>query len=412
MLAPPIPPNETRRLAKLRSYDVLDTLPEESFDRVTRLAAEILEVPIALVSLIDADRQWFKSRVGLDASQTSREISFCGHAIGGDGIFEIQDATKDIRFADNPLVIGGPKIRFYAGAPLHTPDGLKVGTLCAIDAKPRKLTAREHNLLLDLSQIVVDEMELRIALKASMTAAANEIDERNLQNDFISSVTHELRTPLTSIQGSLRLIDAGALGEIPAPLKSALGIASRNSDTLLRLINDLLDFQKLGAGRMEFKFQTVSSGHLLRTTCENIAGLAARKNVLIDNIAEQDATFLGDNERLSQVLANILSNAVKYSPDGAHITATTWHDTHLVHFSITDRGSGIPPEFQDKMFQKFARARGQSSTSGTGLGLAISKVIVEAHGGTIRFDSSSGGTTFKVALPLRQYLADISEASG
>jgi signal transduction histidine kinase len=274
------------------------------------------------------------------------------------------------------------------------------------------LTAREHNLLLDLSQIVVDEMELRIALKASMTAAANEIDERNLQNDFISSVTHELRTPLTSIQGSLRLIDAGALGEIPAPLKSALGIASRNSDTLLRLINDLLDFQKLGAGRMEFKFQTVSSENLLRTTCENIAGLAARKNVLIDIIAEQDATFLGDNERLAQVLANILSNAVKYSPDGAHITATTWHDTRLVHFSITDRGSGIPPEFQDKMFQKFARARGQSSTSGTGLGLAISKVIVEAHGGTIGFDSSSGGTTFKVALPLRQSLADSSGASG
>lgn len=305
MLAPPIPPNEQVRIKKLRSYDVLDTLPEETFDRVTRLAADILDVPIALVSLIDSDRQWFKSKVGLEAEETSREISFCGHAILDDNLFVIEDATKDSRFADNPLVTDGLKIRFYAGAPLQTPDGLNIGTLCAIDDKPRTLDRRQRRLLLDLSHVIVDEMELRVALRESMTTAANEANERAMQNDFVSAVTHELRTPLTSILGSLKLIDAGAFGAVTDPLKQALDIASRNAATLLSLINDLLDFQKFGAGMMEFNFEPVSLEHLVRETCENMAGFAARREVAVDAMVAEDTVFLADSARLTQVISNI-----------------------------------------------------------------------------------------------------------
>jgi signal transduction histidine kinase len=358
------------------------------------------------VSLIDSDRQWFKSKVGLEAEETSREISFCGHAILDDNLFVIEDATKDSRFADNPLVTDGLKIRFYAGAPLQTPDGLNIGTLCAIDDKPRTLDRRQRRLLLDLSHVIVDEMELRVALRESMTTAANEANERAMQNDFVSAVTHELRTPLTSILGSLKLIDAGAFGAVTDPLKQALDIASRNAATLLSLINDLLDFQKFGAGMMEFNFEPVSLEHLVRETCENMAGFAARREVAVDAMVAEDTVFLADSARLTQVISNILSNAVKFSPSGGRVGVLTGRTKTGVTIAITDRGPGIPEEFRVKVFEKFARAKGQATESGTGLGLAISKIIVEAHRGTIWFDTSAQGTTFHIELPLRQSLTE------
>jgi signal transduction histidine kinase len=281
---------------------------------------------------------------------------------------------------------------------------LNIGTLCAIDDKPRTLDQRQRRLLLNLSHVIVDEMELRLALKESMTAVANGANERAMQNDFVSAVTHELRTPLTSIQGSLKLIDAGAFGTVPDPLKQALDIASRNTTTLLSLINDLLDFQKLGAGMMEFNFEPISLERLVHETCENMAGFAARKDVAIDALVEDDAVFLADTARLAQVVSNVLSNAVKFSPNGGRIGVLTKRTNTTVTIAVTDRGPGIPEEFRGKVFEKFARAKGQATGPGTGLGLAISKIIVEAHRGSIRFDTSAQGTTFYIELPLRQSL--------
>jgi diguanylate cyclase (GGDEF)-like protein len=139
---------------------MLDTLPEERFDRITRLAARIFDVPMALVSLVDADRQWFKSRHGLDATETPREISFCGHAILQEDTFVVCDALKDQRFADNPLVVGDPSIRFYAGQPLHGVAGTKVGTLCLIDDKPRDFSEAEQALLAELAAMVDHELSM------------------------------------------------------------------------------------------------------------------------------------------------------------------------------------------------------------------------------------------------------------
>ena len=152
---------EEKRLSKLNSYRVLDTPAEESFDRITRLASRMFNAPIALVSLVDKDRQWFKSKHGISAEETSREIAFCSHAILQEGVFHVQDATQDSRFSENPLVTDDPNIRFYAGAPLTTGGGLNLGTLCIIDNTPRDFSSEDKDALCDLARMVVDELELR-----------------------------------------------------------------------------------------------------------------------------------------------------------------------------------------------------------------------------------------------------------
>jgi GAF domain-containing protein len=155
------PQNEKKRLKVLWQYEVLDTVPEELFDDLTELAARICEAPIALISLVDEKRQWFKSKVGTTVNETSRDLSFCAHAIRQSGLFIVPDATQDARFANNPLVVSEPKIRFYAGAPLVTPDGYALGTLCVIDKVPRELREDQKQALSILARHVVSQLELR-----------------------------------------------------------------------------------------------------------------------------------------------------------------------------------------------------------------------------------------------------------
>ena len=155
---PPIPLDEKERLAALHSLKVLDTPPEERFDRATRLASALFKVPVALVSLIDMNRQWFKSRVGMDLTEAPRETSFCAHAVAARTMLVIPDALADNRFADNPIVTGPPRVRFYAGMPLRLPNGHIVGTLCILDYRPRDLSGTERSLLADLAATVEAEL--------------------------------------------------------------------------------------------------------------------------------------------------------------------------------------------------------------------------------------------------------------
>lgn len=659
MLKPSTPDDETQRLQALQALDMLDTPAEERFDRLTRIAQQMMQVPIALISLVDANRQWFKSRQGLETCETSRDISFCGHAILGTEVFVVADTAADVRFADNPLVTQAPHIRFYAGVPLLLDSGLCVGTLCAMDHQPHQATAAQLAALRDLAQCVSEELErvqqLQNHAERTMTQAqyaaiiassddailsntldgiitswnpaaetlfaytqkeaiglavtmlipqeyaaeeaqiiariqrgeriehfkttrlqkdgtpihvsvsispvidargniigaaqivrdiskreetnraleksaqlvksivetvvdgiitidsrgtvqsfnsaaerlfgygAAEVIGRNvkvlmpepyaaehdgylshyqhtrepriigigrevvgrrkngstfpmdlavsemrqpgqslfvgivrditerkrvdlMKTEFVSTVSHELRTPLTSISGALGLVCGGVLGPVTEQATSMLDIAYKNSQRLTHLINDLLDMEKMVAGKMNFDLQTQALMPLLAQSIESTRNYAQQYQVTLALQAPVDGVQVRvDGSRLQQVLSNFLSNAAKFSPRGGQVDIRVHMRDGVVRVTVIDHGPGIPAEFKGRIFQKFSQADSSDTRTkgGTGLGLAISKELIERMDGQVGFESEKGqGARFYFELPVFEKPATARRDSG
>lgn len=654
MITPPTPDNENERQDALDATGLLDSGSEARFDRLTRIARQLFSVPIALVSLIDHERQWFKSRQGLDAEDTSRNISFCGHTILASSPLIVENALEDPRFSANPLVIEAPKIRFYAGAPLHTADGYRIGTLCLIDTQPRIFSTEQIDTLVDLAATVeeliqVDELrqqtylslesELRAnrermtkllaqlpgttyqfrrypdgrmtfpfsspqiqqlygitpaqaaenanpalerihpddldAISASIEYSAStledwkatfrvarqendyrwitgqakpehlmdgstlwhgylqdihetelarlamthsearlrglfefspigialndmatgqfidlndalilpsgytrdefvslsywevtpieyqpeeekallslkttgrygpfekeyirkdgsrypvrlqgilsqdqngrqviwslieDITERRkldkMKDQFIATVSHELRTPLTSIKGSLGLLNGGAAGALPSKAQALLSTAERNAQRLSILINDLLDMEKLVAGKMPMHLSVQRLAPLLDEIIESMSGYSEQHQVSILTPADWPNVRVNvDAIRLAQALANLLSNAIKFSPQGevVEVRVTPYADT--IEIAVCDHGPGIDPLFRAHLFRRFSQANGSDTRKfpGTGLGLAISQEICQQMGGEVGYRNAvGGGANFFIILP-------------
>ena len=399
MIAAPFPDNEEERQRCLDELDILDTVEEQAYDDLTFLAAQICQTPIALVSLIDRGRQWFKSHHGLDVRETPRDLAFCAHAIHGDEVFVVPDSLKDARFHDNPLVTGAPHVKFYAGAPLTLRKNVRVGTLCVIDDHARELTPAQRQALEALARQVVNQMELR--LKLSEFAKLDQA-----KDEFISMVSHELRTPLTSINGSLALLRSGALGQVTGQIGELVDIAQRNGEHLLNIVNDILDLAKLEAGKLRLCLAPVDLDALVRHAIELNRSFCEKCKVTVKLRRTDDGKpiqAMADEGRLLQVMNNLISNAAKFSYHNDTVLVTLGRVGNQATVSVVDHGPGIPAEKQHDLFTKFKQLHHDQNKKlpGTGLGLNICKLIVEMHRGRIGFRSEPGvETSFYFTLPL------------
>ncbi|GAB3373981.1 PAS domain-containing sensor histidine kinase [Spongiibacter taiwanensis] len=250
---------------------------------------------------------------------------------------------------------------------------------------------------------IVRDISVRKETEEQLRSAMQRVHEQRVKDEFIATVSHELRTPLTAIKASLELMIANAVGDIPDQARMLLDIAHRNSDRLLLLINDILDISKLESEEMPFNIRNVKVASLLRSAIANNQAYADKYGVtLVLESCPEDLTLPIDGDRIMQVLSNLISNAAKFSHPSSSIQIKATQDSNTVRIIVRDEGSGIPEEFQARIFEKFTQAKqeGKREISGTGLGLYISKSIVEKHGGQLSFQSASGkGTEFYIDLP-------------
>lgn len=394
MISADLHPDEKRRLQELARYEVLDTGYEEVFDELTELASTICNTPISLISLVDNDRQWFKSSVGLDASETPRNIAFCSHAILQDNVFEVQNALEDERFADNPLVIGSPDIRFYAGAPLVSPSGLPLGTLCVIDRKPKKLSDQQRRALEILSKQVIGQLEVRIRNRY--------LERLNMEKEQVfAAIAHDLKSPFNGILNLSKMLTRKA-GKVE-PEKLAIiskGILASSME-LYQVLDELLQWAQQRMGAMHCEVKEINIKETVQGNLKFLQEALDVKHITTSETIPEKITAAGDPTLFKSVVRNLLSNAIKYTPEDGVITFTVNDDGEFVELAITDSGEGIDPEVRDHLFTDCGDSReGTAGEKGTGLGLNLCAEFMQLQHGRIYIDpANTNGTKFVCALP-------------
>lgn len=388
----PVTKDEAQRIAKLKGYDVLDTLPEKLYDDISAIASYICDTPVALISLIDKDRQWFKSKVGLDAEQTPRSVAFCAHAIHSHDLFYVPDATKDKRFHDNPLVTGEPKVIFYAGAPIVTPEGHSMGTLCVIDSKPRELNDVQKNMLTRLSNQVASNLELRLQLK-NIKKINEELEQ------FSYRTSHDLKSPISS---SKRLtnyivsdIDANNLEEAKYNTLKVNDLMTG----LESLVEDILSLVK--ADTNTDKAELINISEVIKGLEQRLSFLADEHQCEIITSIDDSLTISIERGRISQIIENLLSNGIKYFDShnsNSFVKIKASYTESALQLTVEDNGVGIPARFKKDVYKMFTRFNPELSF-GSGLGMSIVKKHVDYLNGEITFTSSREGTIFNVTIP-------------
>jgi len=394
-----VPANERARLEKLLSLNILDTGADDVFDEITAMVAKIFDVPIALVTLIDDHRQWYKSRFGLEITEVPRALAYCSHAILNDEVMVIENTMTDYVYHDNPLVEANPGVLFYAGTPLTTSDGYNIGTLCVLSDKTRSLSEDEAGVLKMLAQSVIKEIELRAEHEKNQNlilelrkyqAEANKAVET--KSEFLSVMSHELRTPLNAIIGLTNLL----LQDDPKQdqLESLYSLKF-SSENLLGLVSDILDFSKIDSGNLQLETIDFELRPLVDGIINSLQIKALEKSIYLKLYLEDriPVFLMGDSLRLMQILNNLLSNALKFTLKGGvdlYVKVVDEDDSQIkLEFSVSDTGIGIGTENLQRIFESFTQANKSTSREfgGTGLGLSITKRLVTLMGGELRVTS-------------------------
>ena len=382
------------RLAALRASDLMDSPPEAAFDRLTKLAVLLLNTPVALVSLVDERRQFFKSQIGLiEPWATMRETplthSFCQHVVTSGEPLIIDNALQSDLVKDN-LAIGDIGVMAYAGMPLFDVGGESFGSFCAIDTKPRTWTEAELEVLETLAAIAMSEMQLKRTLQELHRTA-------EIKDQLIGLVSHELRTPLAGILGTLRVME---MDVDPQADNTMLDMALRSGERLLRLTNDLLSIEQIETGKFPVNPVPMDASRLLQDSKEAMRDAAGEQGITLVVQPTHDRVQ-ADPDRIAQVLNNLIGNAIKFSPRGSTITLSATRDREGVRFEVRDEGRGIPADKIELVFERFAQVESgdKHEKGGAGLGLAICRAIVLQHGGRIWAESELGnGTTMQFVL--------------
>jgi signal transduction histidine kinase len=406
MIEAKLPANEIERLNKLRYYDILDTSDEELFDNIVKIASHICGVPIALVSLIDENRQWFKAKVGLEARQTDRRVAFCSHAILGSQPFIIPDSRKDERFSDNPLVTGDPNVIFYAGYPLETDDDFRLGTLCVIDNKPRELTPEQSEMMKSLAKQTLHLIKMRESVKIIEKEREQAVLANSAKRDFISAISHDIRNPLNSLMGISSMLESTDLTDEQINYVKQF---KNSGEVILKIVNDVILLSQLESSELSLESHLFSIKKCMIPLTDFYQMESQKKG--IEFKVEIDSNikdfYLGDERKFEKIIWNLTANAVKFTTEGSisiQLSSVISDADEEVRFCIKDTGPGISEKVLPNLFQKYNTFTPDSvQISGSGLGLSIVKLATEKMGGTIQVESTLGkGTVFTVQLPLKK----------
>jgi signal transduction histidine kinase len=385
---------EARRLRVLEDYKILDTQDESDFDEITKLASEICNTPISLISFIDSNRQWFKSTYGISIKETPRNVSFCAHAIKGDSLFVVENATEDDRFKNFSLVTGDPNIVFYAGIPLTDKDGYSMGALCVIDNKSKKLTEFQRNALETLGRQVVRLLELRkLNHQLQLRNKILDTNYKNLER-FSHVITHDIKSPLNNILSLTELLEAQLNEHLKDDVKIYVDYIKEASFKLKDYIEATLNTYKEGSGSIKEK-EFFSLENIIKN-CNKLLNPTQEYDIRLHSTVE----IFNYKSYFEQILLNLISNAIKYN-DKPKVIITI--DIEIVedscHLSVKDNGMGIEPDKIDHIFDMFNTLDkvDRFNNKGTGIGLSTVKNLVERIEGKINVSSTVGeGTVFTI----------------
>ena len=403
-----------KSMLALEAYFILDTPPEEGFDDVTLIASQVCNTPVSLISFVTFERQWFKSTVGFDGCETPLNESVCQFAMHSPGLFVIPDLSQDERTKNNPLVTGGPQIRFYAGAPLRDTHGVPIGSLCVIDTQPRPegLTQQQGDALMALGRQVMAQLEARRvmmaqaqskdaehAVTALKLAEAQRIGQ--LREHFVAVLGHDLRNPLGAIASGLNLLSRENFSQRGGLITAMM---EQSVTRMTELIDSTLDFARtrMGSGlSVRLDAEAPLQPVLEQAINELWVKWPARKINATFEIAQPVAC---DRARIAQLFSNLLANAFAHGDPTRPIVVEAVTSPKAFSLSVANGGTPIPQAQIAKLFEPFSQGK-DSSANGLGLGLYIASEIAKSHGGTLKATSTEAQTRFVFEMPIKNDLA-------